>query len=165
MVYSRFGYWYYFSIFRLTIDEEFSFLGASPDGKCEFGIVEVKCPSSAYEMDPEEAIKQKKVDFWLHTSGKFVVNKKHKWFYQIQGQLRITGQNSCVFAIWTGHGKIKYEIIKKDNQFWKEQMEMHLIRFYKNCLLPELIDPRYNRNMDLRAHSSHCHENTLKIKN
>lgn len=149
----------------LTIDEEFSFLGASPDGKYEFGIVEVKCPSSAYEMDPEEAIKQKKVDFWLHTSGKFVVNKKHKWYYQIQGQLRITGQNSCVFAIWTGHGKIKYEIIKKDNQFWKEQMEMHLIRFYKNCLLPELIDPRYNRNMDLRAHSSHCHENTLKIKN
>ncbi|XP_022836891.1 uncharacterized protein LOC111364270, partial [Spodoptera litura] len=34
----------------LSIDKEISFLGASPDGKCEHGIVEIKCPSSAYGM-------------------------------------------------------------------------------------------------------------------
>ncbi|CAG9132575.1 unnamed protein product [Plutella xylostella] len=149
----------------LSIDKEFSFLGASPDGKCDLGIIEVKCPSSAYKMDPEEAIRLKKVDFWKYASNKLVVNRNHKWFYQIQGQLRITGQNTCIFAIWTGPGNIKYELINKDDQFWKEKMEIPLIRFYKNCLLPELIDPRFNRNMPLREHSSHSHEHILMTNN
>lgn len=151
----------------LSIDKEISFLGASPDGKCEHGIVEIKCPSSAYEMDPEEAIRQKKIDFWKYASNsnQLVVNTKHKWYFQIQGQLRITGEKTCVFAVWTGPGKIKYEFIAKDDQFWKENMETHLIRFYKNCLLPELIDPRFKRNMELREHSSHCYNNVMKTKN
>ncbi|KAJ8726738.1 hypothetical protein PYW08_015135 [Mythimna loreyi] len=151
----------------LFIDEEISFLGASPDGKCELGIVEIKCPSSAYGMDPEEAIKQKKIDFWKYApnSSQLLVNTKNKWYFQIQGQLRVTGEKACVFAVWTGPGKIKYEIINKDDQFWKENMEVHLIRFYKNCLLPELIDPRFKRNMSLREHSSHSHNNTMKTHN
>lgn len=84
----------------LSIDKEISFLGASPDGKCEHGIVEIKCPSSAYEMDPEEAIRQKKNDFWKYASNsnQLVVNTKHKWYFQIQGEL----------AVWMGPGKLKY---------------------------------------------------------
>ncbi|CAG4960752.1 unnamed protein product [Colias eurytheme] len=64
----------------LSNDKEIFFLGASSDGKCEHGIVEIKCPSSAYGMDPEEAIRQKKVDFWKYASNsnQLVVNPKHK---------------------------------------------------------------------------------------
>lgn len=98
----------------LFIDREFTFLGAMPDGKCQLGIVEIKCPSSAYEMEPEDAIKLKKVDFWLPTANNtYKINTKHKWYYQIQGQLRITRQDTCVFAIWTGPGKIKYQCIER----------------------------------------------------
>ena len=88
-------------------------------------------------MEPEEAKRQKKIDFWKYASNsnQLVVNTKHKWYFQIQGQLRITGEKTYVFAVWTGHGKIKYEFIAKDDQFWKENIETHLIRFYKNCLL------------------------------
>lgn len=151
----------------LFIDDEFSFLGATPDGKCELGIVEVKCPSSAYnlKLDPEEAIKQKKIDFWVYRSDAFTVNKKSKWFYQVQGQLRVTGQDMCVFAVWTGVGKLKYEVVKRDDQFWKENMEGNLVKFYNNCLLPELVDPRYPRSMNLRDHSSHTCKNVLSAKN
>lgn len=58
-----------------------------------------------------------------------------------------------------------YEFTAKDDQFWKENMETRLIRFYKNCLLPELIDPRFKRNKELREHSSHCFNNVMKTKN
>ncbi|CAH2089014.1 unnamed protein product [Euphydryas editha] len=34
--------------YGLFIDNQFSFLGATPDGKYNNGIVEVKCPSSAF---------------------------------------------------------------------------------------------------------------------
>lgn len=149
----------------LFIDREFPFLGATPDGKCEIGIIEIKCPSSAYGLEPDDAIKLKKVDFWLPSDNLFTVNKKHKWYYQIQGQLRITRQDTCVFAIWTGPGKVKYEYIQRDEQFWKEKMEINLISFYQNCLLPELIDPRMSRNMKLRVHSSHLKKNILGLKN
>ncbi|CAG4958192.1 unnamed protein product [Colias eurytheme] len=45
-------------------------------------MVEIKCPSSAYGMDPEETIRQKKVDFWKYASNsnQLVVNTKHTWY-------------------------------------------------------------------------------------
>lgn len=61
----------------LTIDTEFSFLGASPDGKRNLGIVEIKCPSSAVGLEPDKPIKQKKNPFWQHGNHQFVVNKSH----------------------------------------------------------------------------------------
>lgn len=52
----------------LFIDEEHCFLGASPDGLIEEdGIVENKCPASAKEMTPDEAILKRKVTFWKNS--------------------------------------------------------------------------------------------------
>lgn len=48
----------------LFVDEELFYLGASPDGIYEGGLVEVKCPISVFNMDAEAAIKQKKLKFW-----------------------------------------------------------------------------------------------------
>lgn len=48
----------------LFIDQKYFFLGASPDGLFEEGIVEMKCPYSARNMDAEQAILQKKIKFW-----------------------------------------------------------------------------------------------------
>jgi hypothetical protein len=70
----------------LFIDKDHFFLGASPDGLCNDGIVEIKCPYSARNMDAEEAIRQKKIKFWKLDG---TVNTNHDWYYQIQGQLHI----------------------------------------------------------------------------
>ncbi|CAH2089013.1 unnamed protein product [Euphydryas editha] len=40
---------------------------------------------------------------------------------------------------------MKYEFVKRDDQFWKENMEGPLVKFYNNCLLLELVDRRYAR--------------------
>lgn len=38
----------------------------------------------------------------------------------------------------------------RDDGFWQPQMEPKLTAFYLDCLLLELVDGRYKRNMDIR---------------
>lgn len=40
--------------------------------------------------------------------------------------------------------------IKKDDLFWTNKMKRQLIDFYHKCLLPEIIDPRKTRGMEIR---------------
>ncbi|XP_063386965.1 uncharacterized protein LOC134672945 isoform X1 [Cydia fagiglandana] len=136
----------------LHIDAELPFLGATPDGLCgDDMIIEIKCPITAHRMGIDEAIKCKKVTFWKRTKKGEEVNKKHPWFYQIQGQLHITGRSKCLFAVWSGEKeKLKTEIIVRDDQFWSEKMELKLKDFYIRCILPELIDPRHPRGLPIR---------------
>ncbi|CAG9763584.1 unnamed protein product [Ceutorhynchus assimilis] len=131
----------------LFIDQEQQFLAASPDGIIEEkGIVEIKCPYSATEMTPEEGIIKRKITFWDKNG---VINKKHKWFYQVQGQLHVAKRLYCVFAVWTPHG-LKTETILADESFWSHEMQDYLVDFFDNCLLPEIVDSRVARNMPIR---------------
>lgn len=79
----------------------------------------------------------------------FELNKNHNWFYQIQGQLHITQRKFCVLGVWTPKG-LKSEIIRKDDEFWETKMKSKLNKFFMNCLLPEIVDPRRARSMPLR---------------
>ena len=139
----------------LYIDEEFNFLGASPDGIVEEDndcIVEVKCPSSCAELFPNEAIMQRKFKFWKTDKMKSTiteVNKKHAYYYQVQGQLHISKKKYCLFALWTPKG-IKVEKIERDFDFWNKEMVLKLKNFYLDCLLPEILDPRHTRSMIIR---------------
>lgn len=133
----------------LFIDEQFFFLGASPDGVFEEGLVEIKCPISAFEMNAENAIKDNKIKFW-HSNG--TINRRHEWFYQIQGQLHVTRKNLCLFAVWTGKKfPLKVEKITRDDEFWQNEMQTRLVNYYNECLLPEIVDPRKSRSMPLRS--------------
>lgn len=40
--------------------------------------------------------------------------------------------------------------VEKNNDFWKNQMLPYLTRFYSECMLPEILDSRYNRHMPIR---------------
>lgn len=79
----------------------------SDDEDCENGLSandwcdEVKCPFSIYEKDIDDAILDGKLNVWSKSSKprkKNVahiptitgINKRHKWYYQVQGQLHIT---------------------------------------------------------------------------
>ena len=136
----------------LFIDEEFPFLAASPDGLInDDGILEIKCPSSCSNLSPEEGIQKRKITFWsINKKNKTqTVNKKHIYYYQIQGQLQITKRKYCLFVVWTPKGT-KIEKIERDEAFWKANMQEKLTKFYFDCLLPEIIDPRYPRKLPIR---------------
>lgn len=80
-----------------------------------------------------------------------VINQTHAWYYQIQGQLHITNRSRCLFGIWTGEDRPLWtEIIFKDDSFWANEMMEKLCTFYTECLLPELVDPRFPRNQKIR---------------
>lgn len=136
----------------LFINPELPYLGATPDGLIDKdGLIEIKCPSSCSEMTPEECIKAKKFTFFVYNSDfdTIEMNKKHKYYYQIQGQMRISNREFCIFVLWTPLGVYTHKILF-DANFWDKCMKFKLRQFYYECLLPEIIDPRYTRGMPIR---------------
>ncbi|CAF4946370.1 unnamed protein product [Pieris macdunnoughi] len=113
----------------LFIDKEHYFLGASPDGLYNQGIIEIKCPYSARNMDAEEAIRQSKIKFWKLDG---TVNTNHDWYYQIQGQLHISEKKLCLFAVWTGQQfPLKVEVISRDEGFLVPKNETEINQFLR----------------------------------
>lgn len=135
----------------LFIDEKYPFLGATPDGVTNNMLIEIKCPVAPFKIGIEEAIQQNKMHFYKkNKNGETVINQKSDWFFQVQGQLHICKKKQCLFGIWYGDNKIKLELIEKDDKFWTDIMEPKLLKFYYDCLLPELVDPRHIRNKPIR---------------
>lgn len=66
-------------------------MAATPDGVFGTeGIIEIKCPFSAFGMTVEDAMNLKKLKFLKKDkTGNISINKKHQYYFQIQGQLRI----------------------------------------------------------------------------
>lgn len=64
--------------------------------------------------------------------------------------MHIANKDKCLFATWYGDNKLKIEILDKDDEFWRKEMEPKLVEFYMDCLLPELVDPRYPRKKTIR---------------
>ncbi|XP_036149752.1 uncharacterized protein LOC118647911 [Monomorium pharaonis] len=135
----------------LFIDTENPCLGTTPDGLLdENGLIEIKCPLSAENLTAEKAIKtipSLKGIFDKKNPDK--MNKNHRFFYQIQGQLNITRREYCVFALWTPKS-MKMIYINRDDAFWKNQMLPFLTRFYDECMIPEILDSRHNRHVPIR---------------
>ncbi|KAL6419451.1 hypothetical protein ACFW04_011400 [Cataglyphis niger] len=68
---------------------------------------------------------------------------------KLQDQLKITKREYCIFAVWAPKSiKILHIII--DNEFWKNQMLPFLTRFYYECMFPEILDSRHNKQMPIR---------------
>lgn len=136
----------------LFVDIDCPYLGATPDGLIEdgMGIVEVKGPKSCENLTPEESITSGKFRFWtLDKEKKAIVNKRNAYFFQIQGQMHITRRKYCLFVLWTRKG-LKYEKVDVDDSFWNNIMKQKLQDFYFDCMLPELVDPRFTRSMEIR---------------
>jgi YqaJ-like viral recombinase domain len=94
----------------LVVNPKFSFLGASPDGKIcdctEMGILEIKCPFSARQMTIGQAVEKSAADqkfkFCLTSdNGILCLKRNHEYFFQVQGQLMITGAAFCDFVVFT----------------------------------------------------------------
>lgn len=139
----------------IFIDTEFEFLGTSPFRLYgEDGVICVKCPKTAYRMSVKDAMSKNLIPFWKGTSTDRQINKKSRWYFEIQGQLRITGRRLAYLVIYLGEGV--YEIIEmeRNDDFWKTKMEKELVFFYIEAMLKELVNPRDERDMDLRKYNA-----------
>jgi hypothetical protein len=115
-----------------------------------YNYVIVTCYSyAARNMEVEDAVKKKIIDYCYIENNKVKLKDNHNYMYQIQGLLEITNRECCYFFIYT-FKDYNCEIIKRNKQFWENQMVGKLERFYSSAYLFELLDSRYNRNMAIR---------------
>jgi hypothetical protein len=133
----------------LFVDTESPFLGASPDGLVgEDGLVEVKCLPTIGMLTLDEAIVAKKDIFLDNVIGSFSINKKNHYYHQIIGQLHITGREYCDLIVYADNAFFIERILPDDDTWGK--MLPKLTRFYLDCMLPEITDPRIPRGLKVR---------------
>lgn len=133
----------------LFIDSKDPRFAASPDGIIDDdGVVEIKNPHRAQNLTAKEAM-EKYPDLNFIDKKTNGMKTTNKWYYQVQGQLHVTERNYCIFALRTPKS-MEIRVVRRDDDFWNSKMEPFLSRFYENCLLPEILDSRYLRNMQIR---------------
>lgn len=124
----------------LVVNNNFSFLGASPDGKvCERGVtglLEVKCPFLARDMQVMDAVTSLPL-FCLELNGENLrLKKAHDYYFQVQGQLLVTSAPFCDFAVYTSKD-IFIERILPDSDFQLTMLKK-LSVFYRDHAMPFL---------------------------
>ena len=79
----------------LVLTEKNPFIGALPDSNvdcscCGSGLLEVKCPSS---IKCEKPFHENLSFLTLGENDKVTLKQNHPYFYQVQGQMGVTGKN------------------------------------------------------------------------
>ena len=133
------------SLSGLWINPCYPHLGVSPDGvtSCDChgkGLLEIKCPYSARNAE----FLSNETCCFLTDSG--YLNKKHRYYTQIQGQLMISGQLFCDFFVWTP-SVCKLERIYPSVRFW-EKLEKQLTMFFVTNVLPEIMTHRLLQSVE-----------------
>ncbi|KAK4887438.1 hypothetical protein RN001_003709 [Aquatica leii] len=131
----------------LFIDSN-NFLGASPDGLIGTnGLVEIKClPSIGVNPIKDSATSTTCFEI---KDGNVQLKKNHNYYFQVQGQLNITGREYCDFVIFT-ENDFHVEKMFVDRHFWQETMLPKLKLFFINCMLPEIVNARIPRGLKVR---------------
>ncbi len=143
----------------IVIDKS-GFLAASPDGVVlntageQVSLVEFKCPYSAKHCSVVDACSNSTF-FCKLMDGKPVLKRTHNYYYQVQGQMAITGIKVCDFAVWTPTD-MTVEEIYFDEYFWCTKVLPTLRSFYFEVMLPEIVYPRHPLAiMDYSNHMNH----------
>lgn len=134
----------------IYVSPEDCFLAATPDRivyDCKasqpWGLVEVKCPYSARDRTPLEAARTLKNFMLKEVDGELSLDRAHDYFYQIQGQMALTGAKWCDFVVYTKCG-IVVERVEWDGEFWNSVVRQLSAFFYK-YFLPKYVTIQENK--------------------
>ena len=104
----------------------------------EFGVIEVKCSYKHHEHTIVDAYKDTAFCLYTNGSGQVQLKWAHDYYYQIIGELALTGAQFCDFIVWTTV-EIHIEGIFLDDNLWKE-MVTKLSHFYYTTLGVKILD-------------------------
>ena len=103
------------------------FLQCSCSGE---GLLEIKCPFKYRNSQPASIEDE---SFYVHKVGSEVtLDKKHDYYYQVQGQMAIWKKPYCDFICWTTKGLIITRIQADGNLF--EELRLH-VRTYNEMFI------------------------------
>lgn len=110
-------------------------MGSSPDGivydpkgQSVHGLVEIKCPNVASYVD---------CPYIKISEGTHSLRKSHAYFWQIQGQMLISGLDWCDFVVYTQEDMFIQRIPRDDETIktMKEKIDYFFFYFYINASL------------------------------
>ncbi|XP_028518946.1 uncharacterized protein LOC110252192 [Exaiptasia diaphana] len=117
------------------------YIGASPDGICscdchkEKYLLEIKCPLSLENKDPNQFVKD--IDFFINNdSVNVVVKPSHKYYFQIITTMGVTKTELCKLVVWSPKGLLIVEVAKDSVKFQEILSKCKL--YFKNFILPSL---------------------------
>lgn len=101
-------------------DSSYPGLACSPDGIvsckiCGQFLIEIKCSFKYKCFHPKNALKPSGI--CVDTDGDLVLNKSHKYYYQVQGQMTLTGIPKSLLVLYTRKG-IATVNVEFDRDFW-----------------------------------------------
>ena len=123
----------------LWIDTSKGWLACSPDGVIEedgalVGVLEIKCPYSARDMSPIEACDKLPTFSCQLIDRQLTLKRTHNYYFQVQGQLAITGAKWCDFFVYTSCG-FEIERIYPDPSLWDDVLQV-LDNFFSSHCVP-----------------------------
>lgn len=120
-----------------VISQSYPFLGASPDGEVDGGLVEIKRIFTD-GLSLKEAVCKRGI--CRHASHGLVVNKNHKFYYQVQ-QLMLCTKSSWTDLVLSDTVDLIILHVKKSNKFLSDIVPK-LEKFYDNHITLEIAYPR-----------------------
>jgi len=118
-------------------------LAASPDGIVDDKLlVEVKCPYTARN----DLITPDTVPYLFKGDSELLLDTRHNYFYQIQGQLFVTGRQMCHLVVYSTVD-CKIVNVERDNVFI-EHMVMQLESFFRDYFVSAVKDKWFYRRYD-----------------
>lgn len=133
----------------LCVSNTEPYLRASPDGivSCachsDKWLLEIKCPWTARNLDPIEAIETGRVKY-VHKMGDtycLMPCDPMGYYEQVQGTMAVTGLTRCDFVLWTLRGTLVIHV-PFDLEFWQMSAKPRLIHFFTNFVVAEILTER-----------------------
>ena len=130
----------------IVLDIDYRYIGASPDGmvldpssRPRYGLLEVKCPYSAYckSLTVEQAVAHEKGFCLISSDTHIQLSRSHAYYWQVQGQLAVSRLKWCDFFVWLGDSFF-LERIQADQTMWLHQTLPGLQAFYYKHAVPYL---------------------------
>ena len=82
-----------------------------------------------------------KTDFLEKFEGQIKLKQSHKYFFQVQGQMAVTGHHATYFVVWTLKGQPLIEKIPFNQHLWQDIVSKIVI-FFKGYVQRVLLGLR-----------------------
>lgn len=101
---------------------------------CGKGLLEVKCPISSMDMDPNDAC----LPYLENIAGTLKLKRSHEYYTQVQMQMAVTRREWCDFFVYSPHGYVR-DRIYFDQDFFAVVKDS-CVQFFIAHILPVLVD-------------------------
>ena len=133
------------------VSKKFPQFGCSPDGIANEWLIEIKCPYLLKDTTPTDLSKlsvTQKRSFWLQETPYGVqLDKKHKYYYQCQWQMFVTGFKKLKFIVQTPYGLFTEDVLYDEKCV--NDLLPAIIQNYDQVFVPEIFEMRSVRGLNL----------------